>query len=93
MEAKKAEANLRVPVEDLGQLPVGGVSGSIREDDSTERVSLQIGSMRIKFSSRVRWVEIQPDVVDESDSLEISWGFHPLNWSWRVHINSQMKNE
>lgn len=56
-----------------------GVGSSVGEDDTTKRVTLQVGAVGIELSSGVGGRKTQTNVADESDSLNVTGGFHPLS--------------
>ena len=52
---------------------------SIRVDETTERVSSEIGTMGVHLTSRVVGLEIHLCLVDKTDDLDVIWGLHELN--------------
>lgn len=71
--------HIRVPVEDLDWGHAVRVCGSVREDDTAERVSLKIGTVGVEFTSFVGRIETDTFVAYESDDLDVSGGCSPLH--------------
>jgi hypothetical protein len=68
---------IRVPIENL----LGCLARRIErrgEDDAAERVALQVGTMRVEFSSTVIGVKTEGGVVDETGNLNVGRGLYPL---------------
>jgi hypothetical protein len=68
---------IRVPIENL----LGCLARRIErrgEDDTAERVALQVGTMRVEFSSTVSGVKTEGGVVDETGNLDVGGGLYPL---------------
>jgi len=78
LEAELVSTNERVPVEHLGERMAIGISSAIGEDDASERVTLEIGTVRIEFTTFVRGIQSNARVFDETDGLNIPTGFGPL---------------
>jgi len=78
LEAELVSTDEGIPVEDLGQSVSIRVRGSVGEDDTTKRVTLEIGTVGVEFSSRVGGVETNTLVLDEADDLDVSGSLCPL---------------
>lgn len=48
---------IRIPVVDLLQSVTIGVSGTVRENNTAQGVSLKIGTVRVKLSTLICWVK------------------------------------
>jgi len=60
-----------VPVVYLSEGVAVRVSGSVRENDAAEGVALQIGTVRVKFTTLVCGVESYAWIIDESADLDV----------------------
>jgi hypothetical protein len=70
--------DIRIPVKDLGQLATLSIGSTVRVDDTTERISLQICTVGIELSASVVGGETNAVVIEEADDLDVAWGLHPL---------------
>jgi hypothetical protein len=77
-----AEGSTTDEVVPLNSLEFGAVALSTREtgtvDESTERVSSQISTVRIELSSRIVRLETKSAVLDVPSDLDVSTCFHEL---------------
>lgn len=83
LEAELVASDEAVPVVDLGD---GSLAGGqvVGEDQTTERVSGQISTVGIEFSSRVVRGEADSGLVEETGDLDVSWGLDELHSSKRT---------
>ena len=79
LEAENATAHEIVPLDDLLEAvvvsarPTGGV------DETSERVTTEVGAVRVQFSSRIVGLKVDQRLVDETNDLEIVRSLHKLN--------------
>lgn len=71
----------RIPVVHLCKGRPIRICRSIRKDDPSEWVALEISTMRVKLPAGVARVQAQSSIIDESDYLDICGRLGPLvNW-------------
>lgn len=57
LDTELASSREKVPVENLSKTVTIGIGSSIRIDDTAERVTLKIRTMRIQLTALITWVQ------------------------------------
>lgn len=78
LEAELVSTDECVPVEHLRERMAIRISSAIREYNTSKRVALEIGTVRVKFAALVSGIQSNASVFDETDSLNVPLGFGPL---------------
>lgn len=79
LEAKEVSAVEVVPLDDLFEVALVVTTPRIREDQTTERVSSEIGTMRVHLPSIVVRGEVGLCLVNKPDDLDVVGGPHKLD--------------
>lgn len=72
LETELVATNKGIPVEYLGELAIDSVGGTVRVDYTTERVTLEIGTMGVEFTALVGRSQAKSGVIDEADDLDVA---------------------
>jgi hypothetical protein len=77
LEAESSSTHEVVPFDGLGVAVTPGVG----EEESTERVTTLIGTVRVEFTSRVISGDVDELLLDEAGDLDVVGGLHELETS------------
>ena len=68
-----------MPLDHLFVIVLVVTAPSIREDEATERVPSEIGTMRIHLTSPIVGLEVYLCLINKTDDLDVVRGPHELN--------------
>jgi hypothetical protein len=78
LETESVTAHEVVPLDDLLIAVVVAARPSSGVNETTERVTTEIGTVGVKLSSEVIGLEVDEGLVDKTDDLDVVWGPHEL---------------
>jgi hypothetical protein len=79
LEAESIATHEVVPFNNLLVGVVGAIAESVREDETTKRISSQVSTVGIEFTTKIVRLDVDQGLIDETNNLDVIRSPHELH--------------